>query len=341
MLYSSAPVGGGSGTRARTVIAMQADPNPMKRKRKPIKSKNPKKKTTMTKPSGAMAAVAEAKRRKPSKRMLKLFKKRAQNYHSDSDDDDEEEVVEEGRRGEATPSGGNDEDGSTDSERGGGSEGDDEGDGEGGHRGGITRFDEGCRAFRVAFSKIMKKKLPYDALGPMLSAHKKLVVEKLAEEEAEHKAKGDAKKEKILASEKGHVKLASFLDAKEKSLIKIATKGVVRLFNEVSKAQISQRGLNPSRTKVAKELAKQRKQTFSPELKKSSTQGHGDHLPFNSSKLSNSVEKENDDEPGWAPLRDSYMLTSSKLKDWDKMPDPAASVGQDVFPMESSSSDEE
>ncbi|OAY77001.1 RRP15-like protein [Ananas comosus] len=197
-------------------------------------------------------------------------------------------------------------------------------------RRGITRFDEGCRAFRVAFSKIMKKKLPYDALGPMLSAHKKLVVEKLAEEEAEHKAKGDAKKEKILASEKGHVKLASFLDAKEKSLIKIATKGVVRLFNEVSKAQISQRGLNPSRTKVAKELAKQRKQTFSPELKKSSTQGHGDHLPFNSSKLSNSVEKENDDEPGWAPLRDSYMLTSSKLKDWDKMPDPAASAGQDV-----------
>lgn len=24
--------------------------------------------------------------------------------------------------------------------------------------------------------------------------------------------------------------------------------------------------------------------------------------------------------PAWAPLRDNYMLTSSKLKDWDKMP---------------------
>ena len=24
--------------------------------------------------------------------------------------------------------------------------------------------------------------------------------------------------------------------------------------------------------------------------------------------------------PAWAPLRDSYMLTNSKLKDWDKMP---------------------
>lgn len=32
----------------------------------------------------------------------------------------------------------------------------------------------------------------------MLSAHKKLIAEKLAEEEAERKIKGDAKKEKIL-----------------------------------------------------------------------------------------------------------------------------------------------
>lgn len=24
--------------------------------------------------------------------------------------------------------------------------------------------------------------------------------------------------------------------------------------------------------------------------------------------------------PGWAPLRDNFMLTNPKLKDWDKMP---------------------
>lgn len=24
--------------------------------------------------------------------------------------------------------------------------------------------------------------------------------------------------------------------------------------------------------------------------------------------------------PAWAPLRDNYMLTNSKLKDWDKFP---------------------
>jgi len=27
-----------------------------------------------------------------------------------------------------------------------------------------------------------------------------------------------------------------------------------------------------------------------------------------------------DQQPAWAPLRDNYMLTSSRLKDWDKMP---------------------
>ncbi|KAG1354737.1 hypothetical protein COCNU_07G008490 [Cocos nucifera] len=54
--------------------------------------------------------------------------------------------------------------------------------------------------------------------GPILSAHKKLVAKKLAEEEAEHKIKGEAKKEEHL----------------------------------VSKAQNPQKGLNPSKSKDAK-----------------------------------------------------------------------------------------
>ena len=36
--------------------------------------------------------------------------------------------------------------------------------------------------------------------------------------------------------------------------------------------------------------------------------------------ISKSASKANNDEPGWAPLRDSYMVSNSKLKDWDKMP---------------------
>ncbi|XP_038979424.1 uncharacterized protein LOC120109889 isoform X1 [Phoenix dactylifera] len=128
----------------------------------------------------------------------------------------------------------------------------------GGAHQGITKFAEGARAFRVVFLKIMKKNLPNDPLGPILLTHRKLIAEKLTEEEVEHKVKGEAKKEKHLAAEKGHVKPANFLGSKEKSLISIATKGVIKLFNAVSKAQNSQKGLNPSKSKDAKVLAKQR-----------------------------------------------------------------------------------
>lgn len=33
-----------------------------------------------------------------------------------------------------------------------------------------------------------------------------------------------------------------------------------------------------------------------------------------------SGEAEDAEGPAWAPLRDNYMLTNSKLKDWDKIP---------------------
>lgn len=31
-----------------------------------------------------------------------------------------------------------------------------------------------------------------------------------------------------------------------------------------------------------------------------------------------STNKGEDEQPSWAPLRDNYMLTSSRIKDWDK-----------------------
>lgn len=89
--------------------------------------------------------------------------------------------------------------------------------------------------------KILKKSASDDILGPVLSAHKKLVAEKLAEEDVERKVKGEAKKEKHLIREKGHEKPANFLDTYEKSLIAVATKGVVKLFNAVNKAQHAQK----------------------------------------------------------------------------------------------------
>ncbi|EYU42796.1 hypothetical protein MIMGU_mgv1a021767mg [Erythranthe guttata] len=102
----------------------------------------------------------------------------------------------------------------------------------GGIQPGVTKFAEGINAFRLAFKKIVKKSGgDEDILGPVLSANKKLVAEKLAEEESEKKVKGEAKKEKHLIREKGHLaEVPKHLDAHEKFLLGIATKGGKQLF---------------------------------------------------------------------------------------------------------------
>ncbi|PNY13680.1 ABC transporter F family member 4-like protein [Trifolium pratense] len=35
-------------------------------------------------------------------------------------------------------------------------------------------------------------------------------------------------------------------------------------------------------------------------------------------KANTSTSKGEDEQPSWAPLRDNYMLTNSRIKDWDK-----------------------
>ncbi|XP_010255744.1 PREDICTED: RRP15-like protein [Nelumbo nucifera] len=128
-----------------------------------------------------------------------------------------------------------------------------------------------------------------NSLGPVLSAQKRLVAKKLAEEEAEWKSKGEAKKEKHL----------------------------------VNKAQNAQKGLNPSRSKDAKVLGKRQKEAFFSELRKPSQAAD--------------PPAKGDDGPAWAPLRDSYMLTSFKLKDWDKMPETTVGNDMDGIPLDGSS----
>ncbi|KAK8327163.1 hypothetical protein V6Z11_A11G163500 [Gossypium hirsutum] len=233
------------------------------------------------------------------KKMRYLFEKRARDYNSDDEEEEEkEDTVEEavshdtprGRGGDLSFEGSDD------------SEGEEQGGGE--IQPGIMRFTEGVRAFRLAFKNIIKRNVADDSLVMLLSelGDKQLVAKKLAEEEAERKVKGEAKKEKHL----------------EKFLIGIATKGVVKLFNAVNKAQKAQKGLDPSRSKDAKVIRKRRKEAFFSELGKTS-------LPARdySSKGNTSSDSMNDEGPAWAPLRDNYMLTNPKLKDWDKMADSA------------------
>ncbi|XP_009768365.1 uncharacterized protein [Nicotiana sylvestris] len=283
------------------------------------------------------------RRAKVDKKMKKLFEKRARDYNSDNEDDndnDDDNIDIRERapvsRGKFTSYGKKEDDFEEEwVDDDGGEDGNEEievsEDEDGEIQPGITRFIDGCRAFRLAFKKILKKSASDDILGPVLSAHKKLVAEKLAEEEVERKVKGEAKKEKHLIGEKGHVKPANYLDSHEKFLIGVATKGVVKLFNAVNKAQHAQKGLNPSRSKDEKVIKKRRREVFFSELGKT---------PSQTVAAGSKAGASNDEGPSWAPLRDSYMLTNPKLKDWDKNAD--TTVADDLrVPADADSSDDE
>ncbi|KAL9239589.1 hypothetical protein vseg_013898 [Gypsophila vaccaria] len=272
-----------------------------------------KRKNRFKKPPNAKKMKAfpgMGKKNKVPQKLKKLFRKRARDYNSDSDDVDESEndsVDEDKKRKGDGNSGRTDGEEEHDGEVGEDVEESDEDD-----RVPPTKFGEGCNAFRTAFQTIMSIPAGDESLGPILSAHKKLVVEKLAEEDTQKKVVKQKKKEKISIDERGHEKPANFLDTHDKVLIGIATKGVVKFFNAVNKAQTAQKGLNPSRFKDAKALTKRRKEAFMSELKRASSQS-GDAA------TKTSAGQDDSNQPAWAPLRDSFMLTNSKLKDWDKM----------------------
>ncbi|XP_022758895.1 RRP15-like protein [Durio zibethinus] len=286
-----------------------------------------KKKAKKSKNKKLKMLEGKGKKFRVSKKMRNMFEKRARDYNSDDDEEDEKEnTAEKVAPGDTWMGGGGDGDNSSEE-----SDGSEEEEGE--IQPGIMKFTEGVRAFRLAFKNIIKRNVADDSLGPVLSGHKQLVAKKLAEEEAERKVKGEAKKEKHLVAEKGHLRPANYLDSNEKFLIGIATKGVVKLFNAVNKAQKAQKGLDPSRSKDAKVIRKRRKEAFFSELGKTSLPARD-----SSSKGNTSSDPRNDEGPAWAPLRDNYMLTNPKLKDWDKLADQA--IADDVGRMsEDSGSD--
>ncbi|XP_004303585.1 PREDICTED: RRP15-like protein [Fragaria vesca subsp. vesca] len=279
-------------------------------KRRIGKSKGSKARKKSKKMPHASDGSRAMKPKKIDPKMKKLYRKRAREY--DSDEEEEEEKEESGGSEEEEGGEGEEkeakerreaENGFSDEEE------DDE------VLPGIMKLSEGCNAFRLAFKSIIKKSVADDVLGPIISGNKKLIAEKLAEAEAERKVKGEAK-DKQLVIEKGHVVNPVNFDPHEKFLISLATRGVVTLFNAVSKAQHAQKGLDPSRFKDAKVIRKRRKEAFFSELGKTSA----------SAKAQTSKGSVDNEGPAWAPLRDNFMLTNSKLKDWDKMPEQ---VGKD------------
>ncbi|XP_026410301.1 uncharacterized protein LOC113305486 [Papaver somniferum] len=183
------------------------------------------------------------------KQMQKVFRKRARQYNSDDDEEEEEHEEPAGEEGE---------NGSyADDKVKGDSDDEDEN-----IEPGITMFTDGCKAFKMAFSTIIRKKVADPELGHVLSGNKELVAMKLAEVLSERKAKEEAKKDKHMEREKGHAKLPAHLDSQDKFLLNVDTKGasnfsdqVIYCGKSVSKAQNAQKGLNLSRDKDAKGIS--------------------------------------------------------------------------------------
>lgn len=164
-----------------------------------------------------------------------------------------------------------------------------------------------------AMARILDKQLPHDK-PPVLVKYKK--VEKWRAEQKEERASKKLKsQERHAMLEKDHVKPdGSTLDY-EKNLAKIATRGVVKLFNAVSKHQKEMESkLNsaPTEAKKAKVMNSMSKSAFLDMLKSSSDKARTQEQP-----KTNDRDGKLDTSSTWNILRDDFMM-GAKMKDWNR-----------------------
>ena len=116
----------------------------------------------------------------------------------------------------------------------------------------------------------------------------------------------------------------------EKALRKIATRGVVTLFNAIrthQKAKEDDSGSKKGKKRKRKEVSSS-KAKFLEMLKQQKKNSGGKNLKLGGSLSTEGDEKRNEDEEekkkkkveGWDVLRED-MLTGAKMKDWDKLDD--------------------
>jgi hypothetical protein len=138
-----------------------AAPNLGKRKARP-KGKGSKNKAKNKLARSVQDDSIHRRRNKPSAKFLKLLRKRARDYNSDDEEEDDDQKQEHQlspRRRRRDDEEEDDVEALSHSDQ----EDEDEEE-EGVSTSAVTRFEQGCRAFRVAFQKIMAKKLPDDPL---------------------------------------------------------------------------------------------------------------------------------------------------------------------------------
>ena len=157
-------------------------------------------------------------------------------------------------------------------------------------------------------------------LLPKTKKQKKVEIE----QKLDRRARSLLKRERLELRERGHHvpkkgTVDPIADQTERRMLQTATKGVVRLFNAVSKAQktVADAGTRKGLGKVSKELTKG---SFLQELKKSNLErSTRDEAAAARDKEKNKHDgAEKTESAGWDVLSDGYLMGRNKLKDWDK-----------------------
>ncbi|XP_030013070.1 RRP15-like protein isoform X1 [Sphaeramia orbicularis] len=206
-------------------------------------------------------------------------------------------------------------------------EGSEAGDGDEGSEGGEAEDEDGGEdeegdegntnaGWAEAMAKILGKETP-ESQTSILVKNKQLdkIKEKEKQEQLERKKQIDKKREwEMMCREKPDV----VKDREtEKTLQRIATRGVVQLFNAVRKHQKivdeKVKEVGGSERKKAKILSSVSKKDFIDVLRR--TEG-GSAVRVKTEKDSAPAEEE-DEKPAWSVLRDDFMMGAT-MKDWDK-----------------------
>ncbi|KAH9548101.1 hypothetical protein CY35_11G072000 [Sphagnum magellanicum] len=181
-------------------------------------------------------------------------------------------------------------------------------------------------AYTRALSKIFKCKSPSSETSPILSGRNSPIAQKLDAEAGEYQVKNDAKKEKKELSEKANGLPESYADTKEKGLTKLATRGVVKFFSAISRAQKVSAGAD---SRDARVIAKQSQSGF---LSPSKSPGHANvrsTLTSGRGRLSQpapplqfaTVESHQRDFPPtlhWSVVQENFMLGREKRQDQEE-----------------------
>ncbi|GLI67837.1 hypothetical protein VaNZ11_012121 [Volvox africanus] len=206
--------------------------------------------------------------------------------------------------------------------------------GTGGDGGGFLEGSKGA-SFAKAFSKLLKAKSKPSEVGrvPILEKSK-TVAKRQAEEDADAEARRDAKRARQELRQRGHVKVPRKgedpgHDQLEKQLGRLATKGVVMLFNAISAAQKQAGGAGtgpgaakkPTKISKASFLAQLRSTGNGVEAAAGGGSGGGGVLSA-AAAAAKGGSGEAAAAPGWKVLQAGFSGLSGggKMKDWDRKP---------------------